>query len=182
MCIIASVNVAFWLSIIWGGWPFVALRLHPVLAGVSILAALYAINQALFWLFFDFGFLANALSLAGAVAPAAAVRPHGLFNAWRVLVFEVTAISAMFLMLCFELWPLSRRPALTRQPVLGAIWTASVLCIAVLAVLIGEGLLGLEAPVFMVRGPIPFIFGAIIVLNMFQDSLFGRFASPGRES
>jgi len=172
MCIIASVNVAFWMAIIWGGWPFVALRLHPVAMGVSMLAALYAVNQALFWLLFDFGFL------RGALAPAAAIGPRGLFDAWHILVFQVTAISAMFLILCFELWPLSLRPALTRQPALGAIWTAVVLCLAVIAAFIGERVLGLDAPVFMVRGPIPFIFGAIVVLNMLQDSLFKRFRQP----
>jgi hypothetical protein len=86
----------------------------------------------------------------------------------------------MFLMLCFELWPLSKRPALMKQPVLGLIWTASVLGIGAASLFIGEGLFGMDAPLFMVRVPIPFVFGTIIVMNMFQNSLFARFSQPLR--
>jgi hypothetical protein len=32
----------------------------------------------------------------------------------------------------------------------------------------------------MVRVPIPFVFGTIIVMNMFQNSLFARFSQPLR--
>ena len=93
---------------------------------------------------------------------------------------ERTATAAMFLVLNFELWPLSRKPALVRQPLLGAIWTAMVLGIAAAALFIGEGVLQMDAPVFMVRVPIPFIFGTIIVMNMMQNSLFARFSQPLR--
>jgi hypothetical protein len=84
----------------------------------------------------------------------------------------------MFLMLNFELWPLARQPVLMRQPLLGAIWTPIVLAIAAVALFVGEGLFGMDAPVFMVRVPIPFIFGTIIVLNLMQNSLFAGFSQP----
>jgi hypothetical protein len=38
--------------------------------------------------------------------------------------------------------------------------------------------MGMDVVSFMVRVPIPFIFGTIIVLNMMHGSLFGRFAQP----
>jgi hypothetical protein len=104
--------------------------------------------------------------------------PHGLFNAWNAVAAYVTVISAMFLMVCFELWPLSKRPALVRQPLLGAVWTAAVLGIGAIVLFIGEGLFRMDAPVFMVRVPIPFVFGTIVVMNMMQGSLFGRFSQP----
>jgi hypothetical protein len=94
------------------------------------------------------------------------------------VVVQVTTISAMFLMLNFESWPLSKQPVLVRQPLLGTIWTAMVLGIGAVALYVGEVLLRMEAPVFMVRAPIPFIFGTIIVLNMMQDSLFGGLSQP----
>ncbi len=174
MCIITTVVIAFWLAIIWGGWPFIALTKRPVMAGLLMLAACYVVNYLLFRLFFNYGFMRDA----PVYVPA--LDPHGLFNAWNVLVFLVTATSAMFLTLCFELWPLSARPAVMRQPRLGVIWTAGVLGIAAVAVFIGEGLLRMDAPVFMVRVPIPFIFGTIIVLNMLQGSIFARFSQPLR--
>lgn len=108
----------------------------------------------------------------------AALDPRGLFNAWNAVVAYVTIICAMFLMLNFELWPLARRPALMRQPLLGLVWTAMVLGIGALALFIGEGLFRMDAPVFMVRVPIPFVFGTIIVMNMLQNRLYARFSQP----
>ncbi len=174
MCIVTTVVITFWLAIIWGGWPFAALAKSPIAAGLWMLAASYALNYLFFRLFFNYGFMR--------LSPAyvAALDPHGLFDAWSAQVFYVTALSGMFLMLNFELWPLSRRPALLRQPLLGAVWTASVLGIGAIALFIGVGLARMEAPLFMVRVPIPFIFGTIIVMNMMRNSLFARFAQPLR--
>jgi hypothetical protein len=172
MCIITSVIITFWLAIMWGNWPFTPLVKNPVLAGVSMLVACYVVNYLLFRLFFNYGFMRTD----AAYLPA--LDPHGLFNAWNVLVAYVTMGSAMFLMLDFELWPLTTRTALMRQPLLGVVWTAMVLALGSTALFIGEGLLGMDAPVFMVRVPIPFIFGTIIIKNMLQDSLFARVSQP----
>jgi len=172
MCIITTVIIAFWLAIIWGGWPFVTLMKNPVVAGLTMLVASYVVNYLLFRLFFNYRFMQDDPTYAPALDP------HGLFNAWNALVVYITTISAMFLTLNFELWPLARRPALMRQPLLGAIWTVAVLGIGAIALIIGEGLLHMDAPVFMVRVPIPFIFGSIIVMNMMQDSLFAGFSQP----
>ena len=172
MCIITSVIVAFWLTIIWGGWPFLTLMNNRVAAGMSILAACYALNYLFFRLFFNYGFMRDS----SVYVPA--LDPHGLFNGWNATVFSVTAIGSMFLLLGFELWPFSKRAALMRQPLLGTIWTALVLGIGAAAFFIGTALLKLDAPVFMVRVPIPFIFGTIIVLNMLQNSLFARLSQP----
>jgi hypothetical protein len=109
-----------------------------------------------------------------------ALDPYGLFNAWNALVGYVTMTGAMFLTLNFEVWPFSKRPALMRQPLLGILWTGAVLALGAIALFIGEGLFRMDAPLFMIRVPIPFIFGTIIVKNMLQDSLYARFAQPLR--
>src|SRR5271157_3782419 len=57
MCIITTVVIAFWLAIMWGGWPFNALTKSPVWAGLSMLAACYVVNYLLFRLFFNYGFM-----------------------------------------------------------------------------------------------------------------------------
>lgn len=172
MCIIASVIVMFWLAIVWGGWPFIRLIKSPVGAGFAMLAACYAINYLLFRSFFDYGFM------RGAPVYVAALDPHGLFNAWNVLVFYVSAIAGMFLFLNFDLWPFTKSRALMQQPILGVVWTVAMLAVGGLAFYIGVDVLGMDVVAFMDRVPIPFIFGTIIVLNMMQGSLFSKLAQP----
>jgi hypothetical protein len=172
MCIIASVIIAFWLAIMWGGWPFDKLIKNPVAAGFAMLIASYVINYLLFRLLFNYGFM------RGAPVYVAALDPHGLFNAWSVLVFYVTAIAAMFLSLNFDLWPFTASKALMRQPVLGMVWTITALLLGGLAFYLGVNVMGMDVVSFMVRAPIPFVFGTIIVLNMLHGSLFGKLAQP----
>ena len=172
MCIITSVVVTFWFAIIWGGWPFTALFRSPVGAGLSMLIACYGANYLFFRLFFNFGFM------SGAPGYLSSGDPHGLFNAWSALVFYLTAISVMFLLLNFDLWPLVKSPALMRQPLLGLAGTGILLAVGGGAYWLGVRVIGMEGPVFMVRGPIPLIFGTIIVQNMMQGSLFRKRAQP----
>jgi len=172
MCIITSVVITFWLAIMWGGWPFNKLIKHPVGVGFAILVASYVINYLLFRLLFNYGFM------RGAPVYVPALDPHGLFNAWSVLVFYVTVIAVMFLSLNFELWPFTASPALMKQPLLGTVWTIVTLVVGGLAFYLGVKVVGMDVVAFMVRIPIPFIFGTIIVLNMMQGSLFGKLAQP----
>jgi hypothetical protein len=171
---IISVAIMFWLAIIWGGWPFNALIPNPVAAGVATLAACYGITLVLFRIFFDYEFMREA------PVYVASLDPHGLFNAWSALVVCVTALAVMFLMLHFDLWPLTKSPPLMKQPVLAAVWTAIVLASGVVLFEFGTTVLRMDPVVFLVRVPIPFIFGTIIVLNMLQNSLFGKLAQPLR--
>jgi hypothetical protein len=171
MCIIATVIITFWLAIIWGGWPFTTLIKNPVAAGFTMLVACYLINYLLFRLLFNYGFM------RGAPVYVSSLDPHGLFNAWSVLVFYITVIAVMFLSLNFDLWPFTKFPALMRQPLLGLVWTIS-LVIGGLTFYIGVHLMKMDVVSFMVRVPIPFVFGTIIVLNMMHGSIFGKLAQP----
>ena len=172
MCMIVSVIVTFWATIMWGGWPFTAVIKNPVTAGLVMLAVIYIVNYLLFRLFFDYSFM------QGAPVYVASLDPHGLFNAWNALVFYVTAIGVMFLMLNFDLWPLTKSPALMTQPVLGAVWTVIALVVGGAVFYLGVNVAGMDVVAFMVKVPIPFIFGTIVVLNMMQGSLFGKLAHP----
>ena len=174
MCIIASVVITFWLAIMWGGWPFTKLIKSPIAAGLTMLAACYIINYLLFRLLFDYGFMRSA----AAYSPA--LDPHGLFNAWNALVFYITACAVMFISLNFDLWPFTRSAALMRQPLLGLVWTITMLGIGGAAFYLGVYVMKMDVVSFMVRIPIPFIFGTIIVLNMMHGSLFGKLAQPLR--
>ena len=172
MCLIVSVIVTFWATIMWGGWPFTTLIKNPVAAGLAMVVACYVVNYILFRLFFDYGFM------KGAPVYVPALDPHGLFNAWNALVFYVTAIAVMFLNLNFDLWPLTKAPSLMKQPVLGLVWTAIILVLGEVVFYLGVNVAKMDVVAFMVEVPIPFIFGTIVVLNMLQGSLFAKLTQP----
>src|SRR5579863_4675429 len=171
-CIIASVVVTFCMAIMWGGWPFTALIKNPLGAGFALLVGCYAVNFILFRIFFNYDFL------KGAPVYFAAQDPQGLFNGWSSVVFYVTAITPMFLSLCFDLWPFTKFPGMMKQPVLGIVWTVVCLVIGWAAMYIGVNVMKMDAVAFMVSVPIPAIFGVIFVLNMLQGSLFAKFTQP----
>lgn len=166
---VVVVPTTFFLAIAFGGWPFTTLITNKIAAGLVLLVAAYAITYALFRAFFNYEFLRDApVYLASA--------PHGTYNGTTALVFYVTMLAGMFLLLHFDLWPLTRQPALMKQPVLGLMWTG----VAFVAAILGMGIVRPEVdPMYLLtRVTAPFIFGTIVVLNMLQNSLFARLRQP----
>jgi hypothetical protein len=172
--IIVSVVVTFWAAIMFGGWPFKALIKNEIAAGLTMLIAVYVINLLLFRLFFDYAFM------QGAPVYVASLDPHGMFNALSALVFYVTCLSVMFLLLSFDLWPLTQFPAVMKQPILGVVWTAVCLIGGGLLFWLGVNAMHMDVMAFMVSVPIPYIFGSIIVLNMLQNSLAAKLTQPAK--
>ncbi len=172
MCIILSVLIAFWLAIMFGGWPFTAITKSTLAAGLMVWVATYVINYLQFRAFMNFGFM------RGSPVYVPSLDPQGMFNAWNFLVCELTVVAVMFLVLLFDLWPMTKSAAIMKQPVLGLVWTAICVVIGGLAFYIGTVLMGMDTVDFMVEVPIPFIFGTIVVLNMLQGSLFSKMAQP----
>jgi len=86
----------------------------------------------------------------------------------------------MFLMLSFDLWPLTKFPAVMQQPTLGIVWTATCLVLGGLVFWIGVRMIQMDVMVFLVTVPIPFIFGTIIVLNMLQNTLAAGLTQPAK--
>jgi len=76
------------------------------------------------------------------------------------------------------LWPLTTSPALMKQPVLGMVWTLITLAVGGAAFYLGVYAAGMDVVAFMVKVPVAFIFGTIVVLNMMQASLFAKFTQP----
>jgi hypothetical protein len=170
--IIVSVVVTFWAAIIWGGWPFRALIKSELAAGLALLVSCYVVNLLFFRLFFDYAFM------QGAPVYVASLDPRGMFMALNALVFYVTCLSVMFLVLSFDLWPLTKFPAVMQQPVLGIVWTLVCLGLGGLAFWIGVVVMRMDVMTFLLAVPIPYIFGTIIVLNMLQNSLAGKLTQP----
>jgi hypothetical protein len=165
------VPTTFWLAIMWGGWPFNLFGHDVKLAGVLLLVGAYVLTWVIFRVFFDYTFMEGApVYLASA--------PHGLFNAVSSLVFYVTALAVMFLVLCFDLWPLTKAPSVMQQPALGLVWTIICAAGAWVVMQVTVSGMGMDPMVVLTRITAPFIFGSILVLNMFQNSLFAKFAQP----
>jgi len=172
MCTIVSVAIAFWLAIMWGGWPFTKIIKNSIAAGLVMLLIGYLLNYLLFRIFFNYEFMKNA----PVYAPS--LDPHGLFNAWSALVFSLTLLTVMFLILNFELWPFTKSRAVMRQPTLGIVWTIVAFVVGGSVFYVGVGVLQMDPVAFMVTVPVPFIFGTIVVLNMMRGSLFGTIEQP----
>jgi hypothetical protein len=169
---VCAVAVTFWLTIMWGGWPFTSISKNPLVGGLTVLIAAYAITLGLFKIFFNYEFM------QGAPVYVASLDPHGMFNGWSAMVFFVTFLVGLFGLLHFDLWPLTSSPSIMKQPTLGIVWT--LLALAVAAILFGIGVngLGMDPAIFMVKVPVPFIFGTIVTLNMLQGSLFAKMKQP----
>jgi len=172
--IIVSVIITFWATVMFGGWPFKSLLKNQVAAGLALLVACYIVNLLLFRLFFDYGFM------QGAPVYVPSLDPHGMFNALSALVFYVTCLSIMFLLLSFDLWPLTKFPGVMKQPALGIVWTILCLGLGGLLFWVGVNVFQMDVMQFMVAVPIPYIFGSIIVLNMFQNSLISSLKQPAK--
>jgi len=78
----------------------------------------------------------------------------------------------------FDLWPLTKFPGVMKQPVLGIVWTLIALAIGSLAFSIGVVIVKMDVMAFLVAVTVPYIFGTIVVLNMFQNSLFRNLTQP----
>ncbi len=168
---IIAVVFTFWLTIMLGGWPLTVAIRAPVPAGIAVLAGSYLVTYAVFRLAFNYDFLQGTpVYLESA--------PRGLHMAILALVFCVTHVAAMFLVLCFDLWPFTAAPGLMRQPILGLVWTMTTLVITAAAMAIGVQSMGTDPMIFLTRVTVPFIFGAILVLNMFENSLLGALRQP----
>ena len=157
---IVVVVATFWLAIVFEAWPFARIS-NGIIATLALLLTVYTVALVLYYLLFDFSFLP---------APAQTSQtPSGAFNAWYVLTFLVTAIGGMFLPPAFGFLGFER----LHQPVRGLAWTA--LCLAWAAALfgIGVGALRVDPVDFLVWVTVPVLFGGLIPLVVFRDSLFG---------
>jgi hypothetical protein len=169
--VIIAVPTTFYLCIIFGGWPFTAVSKNPVVAGFVTLIAAYLVTFAIFRLFFNYDFLQGApVYLASA--------PKGMFMGVMAMVFYVTILAGMFVVIHFDLWPLTTQPGIMKQPVLGVVWLVISIVLAAIAFQIGVVGMGTDPMIFLTRVTVPFIFGTIIVLNMLQNSLFAKMAQP----
>jgi hypothetical protein len=170
ICVI--VTTFFW-TIAFGGWPFTTMIKNPLAAGLATWLGCYAVGFAIYWIFCDFTFL------EGAPVYVPSADPKGLFNAWNVPVYYMAALTILFAWLCFDLWPLTSNPRMMKQPTLGIVVLGASLVLGYAIYYVGVYVIGIQNVEFLLRVPVAFIFGTILVLNMCQNSLF-KMAQPAK--
>jgi hypothetical protein len=166
------IDMSFLLIVMFGGWPFTSMIKNRVAAALPVLVACYVVGYLLFRVFFNFEFM------KGAPVYVPALDPHGLSNAFVAIGYATAALCGMFVLINFDLWPLTKSAGLMRQPTLGVVWTLISLVFGAIATYIGYSVLKIDVVVFLVRASVAFIFGTIVVQNMLQGSLFAKFTQP----
>lgn len=169
-CVIISVPISFFLAVVFDGWPFTKIP-NPLIGGVVLLVVTYALAILVFETLMNFAWLPGF---------PADLDPNGAFDSWTVLVVIVSAMAAAFLLIHMELWPLSRSPQLTRQPLLGLIWTAASFAVAGVLVYIGLDVVGMPAPEYLTTVPVPFLFGSIVLLVVLEGPRPTGIQQPAR--
>lgn len=171
MYVILSIVVTFWFVVVWGAWPISALPVAPTVSGLLAVAFCYLAAYGLFELLFDFSFLKAAPFYS------AAIDPHGLFVAWRPLVFGVTTVAVITFAAMCDFWPVTlvRKPG---GPVFSLLASIYVLILAAGVFHVGTVVLGMDIVRYLVAVPVPFIFGFFIVLSLLQKFPFAGLAQP----
>lgn len=173
---IMTVVITLWVVPILHCWPFSLMSKNPLIIGSLALIASYFIAYALWTVFFSY----EVLGAMGHPHYIESLDPKGMFDAWVALTFFVTAVGLIVVHTLFDFWPIDKLSMGMSQPARGIIGTLYILA---LAWLVRTGFVsGLEMPQveYMIRVPVCMIFGAFMVNNMMQFSLFPTFAQPVR--
>lgn len=171
MYTILSIVVTFWFVVVWGTWPFSALPVNPVLSGFLGMAFCYLLAYGLFETLFDFSFLKEAPFYSEKIDP------HGLFLAWKPLVFGVTSVSVITFAALWDFWPVTllKKPGGPAFSLLASIY---VLALTAAIFYCGVVVLNMDIVHYLVTVPVPFIFGFFIVLSLLQKYPFAGLQQP----
>ena len=100
-------------------------------------------NFLLFGTLFDYGFM------QGAPVYVASLDPQGMFSAAQLLPLYVTVLAAMFVVIDFDLWPLTKNPRLMKQPTLGLVWMSVIVALGGAVFYTGTVMLGIDPMIFL---------------------------------
>jgi hypothetical protein len=164
--------MTLWLVGVWQCWPIARIKQHPLFIGVGVLLASYGSSHLIFNTLFDFSFL------NGAPIYIESLDPKGLFMAWQALAFGVTTVAVIMFCIICDFWPISPiKAAQNKTWIFGLLATSWVLTLAAIVFTVATHVLKIDYVVYMARGPVSFIFGAFIVLNMLQNSVLPKISS-----
>jgi hypothetical protein len=175
---IMTVIMTFWCVVVWQCWPAAGIKGHPAFVGFGTLIVSYAVAWILFKTLFDFGFA------KGAPFYSAALDPAGVFNAWVVLSWFLTALAVILAFVELDFWPFSsiaaKSPGLAKQPLWGIAVSIAVIIIASIVQSIFVRGLAMDVVSYMVKVPICIIFGQFIMLLLMQTAPVQAVRQPGK--
>jgi hypothetical protein len=172
--IISFIVAMFWVVAVLQCEPLASLFKHPLSLGAAILTLCFLLAYAVFHFVMNFEFLSQAPFYQ------AHMDGQGPFMAFDVLTTMVSSVAMIMAFIMLDFWPVSLMPGAQNKA--GQIlW--SVVWIVALAIglrYIFVGILQMDQVVYMAAVPIPFIFGAFIMLNLFEASLFAEIPAPAK--
>ncbi|NQY89487.1 MAG: hypothetical protein HRT51_17415 [Colwellia sp.] len=168
--IILFITNMFWLVGILQCQPFITFFKKPFLLALMILISAFVITYILFFFVINFEFIANSPIYL------AQLDGGGPVMAFDFLTFAVTTVAAIMVLIVIDFKPIAKLPGADKTP-LFILW--SVVVVLLLSTLVKTTfvvVLGFDQIVYMVMVPISFIFGAFILLNLYEKSLLTFFS------
>jgi hypothetical protein len=172
--IISFIVAMFWVVAVLQCEPLASVFKHPLALGAAIITLCFLLAYAVFHYVMNFEFLSQAPFYQ------AHMDGQGPFMAFDVLTTMVSSVAMIMAFIMLDFWPVSLMPG-AQSKVGHILW--SVLWIVGLAIglrFIFVGILQMDQVVYMAAVPIPFIFGAFIMLNLFEASLFAEMPAPAK--
>ncbi len=175
--VIYAVQIAIWVIIGFGGWPASLIK-SPSWRSLATLGMIYAITFVLFRVLFNFSHIEHAPFYVPALDP------HGAFVAWGPVTFTMATVGALLTLVYFDMEPFStiaeRYPRLAAQPVFGLLLLGFSALVGGGIWFIGTRVLKMDLVIFLARCDVAYVFGILMVINLFQMGKFVALPQPLR--
>lgn len=171
---IIAVVVSFWYVIVWQCWPISKMTKNPVLIACSVFVVSFGLAYLILIHLFSFEFMAaNEIYIES-------LDPKGLFASWSITAFLVTTVAMIFSLVLFDFWPAQLLTSPQNPFLWGIVNSIFIMSGASLFFAVAIIWLQLDPVYYLVNGPISYIFGMFIPLNLFSGQLWLKQAQPIR--
>ncbi len=169
---ILFIVVMFWLVGVFQCWPVSSVFKNPLGVGLVLLSTGFVTA----YLIFKFG--ANFKFMTAAPGYFAHMDGEGAFMAFDVLTFAVTTVALIMTCILFDFWPMVKMPSAQNKIVFILSSTLYILILSFAVRYFFVVILGMDQIIYMVLVPISFIFGAFIMLDLFEQRFFATKTQP----
>ncbi|WP_440904249.1 hypothetical protein ACMZOO_15655 [Catenovulum sp. SX2] len=169
---IIMVVVTFWFVIVWNGWPIANMSTNPYVFAVGVVFVAFAAAAGIYALAFDFS------HLQGSGLYIQAMDPSGWFNAWYVIAFMVTTVAIIFSLVLLDFWPATSLFPKASVAASALVNSCIILILASLLFYTFVLVLRIDPVIYLVNGPISYIFGTFVPLNLCAGKLLSSAKQP----
>lgn len=168
--IILFITNMFWLVGVFQCQPFKMVFKNQFLLASLILVTAFIMTLILFFFVINFDFI----SATSFYLPQ--LNGRGPVMAFDLLTFAVTTVALIMAFIVVDFKPITKLPGADKMP-LFILWSGVVvILLSSLVKFTFVTILGFDQIVYMVMIPISFIFGAFILLNLYEKSLVNFFS------